>query len=318
MLTSLQIIKPCKTIQLAHLYEHIFCTHIDNYFRSKAKYSYLDYRLIGKTYHGGMVYIEIEFYNKATNHLAKTIENIVPDFSEDNIYTAINQIMAEIDQPFGGKGVDAIQKALNDLQSVPWRVLDDLSFVDAKAVRKIPGPFYIAEGKSNRKRKLQLSLSIDSTIYKDRPLLLPLYRQICRLINSNLQSLLSDSYGYFSFEDSFTTGRTKTTHTNIFKLVGYRAGLEDHLRLASELISDMYSNGAFDRFMNDLQTTSYRQTPLLAPNFESNYENTLIFIGGKGWRETANGRNCRYLLENMLIEVKLGRQKDSRPLKDIL
>jgi hypothetical protein len=311
------LIKQSPAIQLGHLYEHIFSAHVDTFLYDHHLFSQLDYSLTGKMYYGGIVYIDIELYTDVAVALADAIPTLAIDLSERTISIAASQILAEKEEPLGGTGYDNVKRALEDLHKEPWQNIDEVELVDTKKIRKKTGSFYIAEGKMLPARKLTTSIFLDGQFAASHRELLPLFRQFALLITSSLQGVLADTYGYFSHDDAYKDRGTVVGVMNTFKVANgndLEVDLSDTLTTCLEVVSDLQQYKAFGRYMDELREISHYNYPDSAPNIEKSYEDTLIFIGPKGWQKIATRENYELLIKHMSIEVKFGRNKVSHAL----
>jgi len=308
---QLILIKLSNTIQLAHLYEHIFCRHIDSFFYEHNLFPHLDYSLVGRTFYKGVIYINLELYTDSAISLAVQISSLTIKLNKTIISTAASQLLAEKEEPYSSLGYDKVKQALNNLQKQPWQNVDNIELIDIQGVRRKANPFYITEGKPLPARKLTTTILLGTEFVMSHRQLLPLFRQFAWLINTTLQSVLANKYGYYSLTDIY---RNKPTVglSNIFKVADAHdvdVDLADNLATCMEVIKDLRQHNAFTRYMDELSVTSYYNHPYSAPNLERNYEDTLIFIGPKGWQKIATIGNCELLLKHMSIEVKFGRSR---------
>jgi len=311
----LTLIKQSPAIQLGHLYEHIFCAHVDTFLYEHHLFPRLDYSLDGKMYHGGIIYIDIELYTEAAIALSDNLPILTIELNEEIISIAATQILAEKEEPIGGTGYDNVKQALEDLHTHPWQNIDEVELIDTKDIRKKTGPFYIVEGRSLPARRLTTSISLDSQFASSHRELLPLFRQFAWLITSSLQGVLADTYGYFSQDDVFKGHGASVGVVNIFKVTNdSEVDLSDTLATCLEVIRDLRQYKVFERYMGEFRAISYYNHSDSAPNIEKNYEDTLIFIGPKGWQKIAIRENYELLLKNISIEIKFGRDKVSQTL----
>ena len=314
---QLILIKQSPFIDLAHLYEHLFCARIQEFFYDKHLFERLDYNLDGKMYHGGVIYIDLELYTSAAIELADQIKPLELTIDEETLFIAAAQLLAEKGEPIGSTGYDNVRSALEDLHDQPWQNIDDVELVDTKRVRKRTGPFYMAEGKPLPARKLTTGVFLDVEFAASNRELLPLFRQFACIITVNVQNMLGSTYGYYSFEDSYKNTKDRVGMTNVFKVANandVKVDLPDTIETFLEVVQSLRQYNAFDRYMSELRAISHYDHPDLAPNPERNYEDTLMFIGSKGWEKIATQKNYELLLKHMSIEVKFGRDKISQPL----
>lgn len=311
------LIKQSNSVDLAHLYEHIFCMHIEELFYNEHLFQYLDYSLVGKTYHGSVVYIDLELYTEDAITLANKVSTLPITLNEKVLLTAMTQLLAEEEEPLGSTGYDNVKRALEALHEQPWKNVDDIELVDAKNIRKKTGPFYIAKGKARRARKLTTSILFDPDFATSHRELLPLFRQFAWLILSTLQSTLPEVYGYYSFKDEYKNTKKTIGLLATFKVADaddVEVDIPDTLETCLKVVHDLKQYDVFTRYMDELRKTSHYNNPNLAPNLEKNYEDTSIFIGPKGWQKIATNENCELLLKHMSIEVQFGRQQATQSL----
>lgn len=312
---QLILFKQSKSIQLGHLYEHIFYAHIISFFRKNHLYQRLDYSLSGETYHHGVIFIIIELYTKAAVELSNYVPELNVEFNQTNISIAATQLLAEKERPFGGAGLESVQHALQTLHTQPWQSIDEIRIIDTKTIRKTAYPFYIAEGKPLPSKKLTVLLKVDPEFMRSRRELLPLFREVAWLIIANLQDTLADRYGYFSLADNFMVTKHKMYLANTFQVAHTNeAHMEECLKTSLEIIKDLQTHKGFTRYVAELQNISYTNRPNLAPNLQKNLKDTLIVMGARGWHEIATAENCELILGHMSIGVQFGRHKLFSPL----
>ena len=311
------LLKQSPAVQLGHLYEHIFCAHVDMFLYEHHLFPQLDYSLVGRTFYGGVVYIDIELYTKAALELTVAIATLPIVFNETTISIAASQLLAEKEEPYSSTGYDNVKQALESLHHQPWRNIDEVELIDVKKTRRRTNPFYVAEGKPLPARKLITGVLLDADFAVLHRELLPLFRQFAWLITASLQGVLADTYGYFSFEDMYKSGKITVGLYNVFKVADVHdedIDLSDNLETCLEIVRDLRQYEAFTRHMDELRKTSHYDDSNAAPNLEKIYEDTLIFIGPKGWQKIATDENYELLLKHMSIEVKFERQKVSQSL----
>ncbi|HWZ65643.1 MAG TPA: hypothetical protein VNX65_02475 [Patescibacteria group bacterium] len=309
------LIKQSNSFDLAHLYEHIFYTHIEELFYKKHLFQYLDYSLVGKTLYG-TAYLDLELYAEPAIILAKEIPNLTIRLDKDNIAIAASQILAEEEAPLSSLGYETVRQALIDLHNQTWQNADNIELIDTKKVRKTTRPaFYIAEGKSLPARKLQFGVTLNKDFVIQHRVLIPLFRQFAWLIMYNIHGALSDRYGYYSTRENFKSTKKVTGLFNAFKVADAYDNdvrLSNNLEACQEVIQSLRQYDAFTRHMSVLRNISYYNRPNLAPSFEENYEDTHILIGPKGWQKIATQENYELLMKHMSIELKFGHKKVSQ------
>lgn len=299
-------------IQLGHLYEHIFCMHMSKFFREHGLFPYLDYSLDGKTYHGGVIVVDIELYSDKAIELSTELPEASTTFNKDTVLLALSQLVAEKQEPFGSESYDVLEKALYNIDKQPWQPIDTVGLIDTKRQRRQAGPLYITDGAPLPAHKLITSVLLDTEFAKTHRNLLPLFRQLAWLIVASLQETIANTHGYYSFDDKYVSNTKTIAIRNIFNVANTREVDIDVTEVAetcTQTIKDLQRAYVFEKFLIELQNTSYYERSQLSPNIERTYEDTLILVGSKGWQELASEANYHTLLEHMSVEVKSGRQK---------
>jgi hypothetical protein len=316
---QLLLIKHSGSIQLAHLYEHIFCTQVNKFFYDNHLFLRLDYALSGTSYNSGIICIELELYTKAALALANQVPTFNVTIDTASISIATKQLMAEEERPFDNTGHNTIIQALKELHELPWQDIDKMQQLDAKTIRRTPYPFYVAEGKSLQVSELTANTWLDVRFIQSHRELLPLFHKLAWLLLVNYRHTLADIYGYYSIDDSFVSSQKKVGLSNTFRVIpgrDTRIELSDNLKTVLSVVQDLRQHNGLIRYMAELRETSYYNHSDIAPNVEETYEDTLIFIGAEGWRQLATDENCDLLLRNMSIEIQSGREKVSQLIAD--
>jgi hypothetical protein len=309
------LIKQCNSIQLAHLYEHLFCTAIDDLFYDNGLFPYLDYLLVGHTFHRGVVYIDLALYTDQAKELAKKVSALRIDLRQDSILIATTQLIAEKERPFGSAGLDAVKQALMKLHEQPWQDIDDLDIIDTKRVRRRHDVFYIAKGKPMPARKLTVTVSLDPDFAASHRELLPFFRQLSTLIAESFQADLAIIYGYYNTEVTTKNTRRAVSLSSVMKVAyGAKMDVADVLETVLNTVSDHQKYNAYTRLATELRTASHSAPAHLMPDPELMLKRTLVLIGAKGWKKTATEENCNLLLQHMTIEVKCGRTTAKQPV----
>jgi hypothetical protein len=304
-------VKQSPLIQLAHLYEHIVCIELTKLLAKKNLYIYLDYNIVAKTYHGGLVYLEITMYTNKRLDMRKILSNLNISFDENIINLGLSQLIAEHGAILAVKDIETIADELEKLHQNPWTAIDDLGIIDASNFRQKKYPLYITDGKLPKTNKLNLSVVFNHTTNDNKSIqLTPLFKQLSYLIMSNLEELICNEFGYFGASNSFKTDKNTSKLTHTLQVGLSEVNLKDYIKIAQDLIKSMTVDKAFDKFERQLRSISYSKNPDNSVNFEKNYEDTLIFIGSKGWKLIATSENINYLLKNTSFEFSYGKQKE--------
>jgi len=308
-------LKPSPSIQLGHLYEHVFCMQLNALLRSKGLYSFLDYAITGKTYHGGMVYLQIDLYTKRRINIKKLVAKMAIKFDQATVSLGISQIIAEKGVMLGGNGYDKIITELEQLHKQSWVAIDDFDILDAKNIRRKSYPIYTTDQPVSNTKKLKLSINLNTN--RDRNMI-PLFRQISHLILLNIENAVCDKFGYFACDNSFISDKHSTKLTHIFNVGAAHIEPQAIANTALEIIQSMVKDRALVRFGSQLRSMSYAKKPLEATDFEKNYEDTLVFIGAKGWKSSASPDNISKVLNASSFELIYGKQNANTALIDVL
>jgi hypothetical protein len=306
----LTLVKTSKSIQLGHLYEHIYYARIVAHFRKNHLYQHLDYSVEGETYDNGILYIGLELYTQEAMAFAEIVFRLDVDFSKDVVSIAATQILAEKEQPLDSSGVEDVLHGLKELQSQPWQNIEDIYTLDTKAIRKTARPFYIVEGDSLPARKLIVKLTVKPKFILSNRNLLPLFREVAGLIHANLRDNLADQYGYYAPKSSTATKNELSTRM-VYKVAHDNDDhIEECLDTVLKVVNEMYSHQGFSRYMTELDKASFFDRL----SSESAYKDVSIIIGPAGWQDITTRQNCELLLQNMIVELRVGRQQLSSVL----
>lgn len=304
------LVKRHSSIQLAHLYEHLFCGRANNLFYENGLFPYLDYSIAGRTYHQGIIFIKVETYRSQADTLGQQIQALNIDTSKNNVTNAISQLLAEEEVLFGSLGYEAIKKELEELDKQVWQDLDEVGVIDLEDVQKTLGPLYIANGKALRARKLKVNIGIESGFIKNHRELTPFFRQISISVNANLRVGLTERFGYYSAESKYLNATAAIGMENIFHVANSQpVSLESIIGMYFSELSYLKQCNAFERLLSDLKNISYTDRLNFAHSAESNFEDTHFFVGAKGWKDLASKKNCDDIMKHLLLSVSFGQKK---------
>lgn len=310
------LIKQSNSIQLAHLYEHIFCAQIDALFYDNGLFPHLDYKLRGRAFQRGIVYIDVQLYTNEAEALASRISTLEVLFNKDTISTAASQLIAEKEHAVDGQGYDAVRRTLEEAQ--PWQNLDSIDTVDTKGMRRKAQPLYIVEETSLPARKLTVNVSLGVDFVAAHRDLLPLFRQLALLISTTLQNVIMAKYGYYSYSDDYQESDSTVRIANVFKVPhGGEVNIKDTIATCKDVVDILHRRNSFGRLASELRQASLSGELNNLPSPECGFIDTGMIIGTEGWRRTATIKNCELILKNMSIEVKYARNT-SPPLKGLL
>lgn len=312
------LIKTHPSIQLAHLYEHLYCTRLKELFYEHGLYKYLDFAMSGTTFdHGGLVEIDIELYTPKAIALGSELQHqkISPD--QTSISTTFTQILAEEEFPVNTTGLDNVSDTLLALDQLPWQHIDDFDVLDAKTSKQQKKPVYIDYSHHLPTRKITTKLLLNQEFTVQHRELIPLFRHLAKLITFTVQDQLSLMHGYYYDEVSFHSKVHRTYLQAILKVANLNndtVDLERDIKHSKHIVNKLRSTGAFDRLLRELKMTSYSERFWVAPNTYDNFDETAVYIGSKGWQRLATPGNLASILENTTLEMQFGPHKLSSTL----
>lgn len=301
MTKNYYLVKQSKSIQLGHLYEHLICLELMKIFQSNNLYLHADYDLVAKMYHGGMIYFEVTCYTENHPNIQEMLSKIKIDY-EKFLESAISTIYAEDACGLELDTKEEIITLVDELHLQPWTSLDELGVVDANMFEDENNG--IGFDKDGHVKLDTLIISCNYNHIDEDTTIIPLARQLLRIASANINDAIAEKYGLFSVEDDFKKVKTGHKLINISRVGYLQPDLEDCLDIAVKTFEAMKKAGAFNRYMEQLKHISYSKRPQDAPNFEKSYENTLVFLGSKGWKNIATKENMDKILCNFSIDIQ--------------
>lgn len=308
------LIKQHSSVQLAHLYEHLYCERLRELFFNKQLFESLDFTLSGTTFdQGGLIEVAVQLHTLKAQTLADQImtQNIPLDTRA--ISLAFSQLLAEEEQAINVSSYEAVIQALTELNGKPWEEVDDFTILKARDVRLSPYPMHISK-KHLPSRKIAFNLTLDADFAMTHPELIPLFRQITRVTAYTARYRIAAEEGFYMDTVAFIARPHKFyTKTTLRVANGNDEFIDvnDLLRQCRDVFRYIERTNAHEDFTRELHQTSYRHNPWDAPNTYDAYNETGIYLGSKGWVMTATLENCALLLANTTIEVAFGRQTAS-------
>ena len=305
------LLKPSSTIQLAHLYEHLFYMHLVKLLQEKGLYLYSDYNFYGRTYYKGLIYIELEVFCESKLDFNKILQNLHLNFTEKNITICISQIVAEKQSILRGGSIKVLTDFLKKLHNEKWIKIDDYGIINSKDNRQKPYPLFIPKDSEIKLKELKIAIKLAPDIVKNNHELVPLFRQFSHIIVDNLENIICDKYGLFFIKDSFKLNESASL-TATLRIGTLDFELNDSLsQITKKLIQSMLKNNVFEKFVKKLSSISNKNNVNNLIDFENNHKETMFFIGSKGWKQIATMKNIDIFLNNSSIEFSLGKKKIS-------
>jgi hypothetical protein len=307
------LIKQSPAIQLAHLYEHLFCSEVDKLFYENGLFPYLDYSLSGNTHQTGIIYIKLETYTELAKDFAKNVEHIKLTLSNDALSVAASQLIAENEFAYTGLGIAEVKKHLEALDELLWQDIDSVTTIDTKGTKRQSKPYYIDTNHPLPAKKMFFTLEVKESSIQDFRQLLPLIRLMCFLISDTYETVLSDKYSLYSLDGEFINTSKITGYVSTFNIPeGHSIDKEEVLRTVSEIIRYISFYGGFKRFALELNDISHKSASSISPNALHNLTDTGVLIGSAGWRQIATENNIEMIVKSLTLSIRTGKEKSSR------
>lgn len=307
---TITLFKRIDDIQLGHLYEHIYCAHLADYFRENGLFAYLDYHLDGKTYYHGAVVMTLNLYTKEALSHEKALETLKISFDDEVIAAGLLQIFAEKYADVDTYDIDKTISELTKLHQTAWQTVTPKSNQDLK-VSHFPLPSFTLRARSERQFGIiQQSVTVSSAyIHENRSQRLPLFIILSKAIRSSLQEDIANTSFCYSYEDQFIT--TNDSYKDINK---YRIDKRENRKLSSEintvnqLLDAMKAHDFSRRFASTLQSLT-ANSALAHPSGDEIMDKSGIIIGYKSWQSIATQPNIDEMLSQIKIEFKYGTER---------
>ncbi len=312
----IKLIKHHPSIELGHLYEHLFCMKIKSHMYKNGLFKYIDFSLRGLTFEeSGLIDIELVLYTKeAKEELQKILEFSI-DIDDKSVGIALLQLLAEEELPVYIEDSKKVIDELKLLDSQPWQQIDEFEIFDSSEFETHPGPLYITDQHQPKATIITSSLRLNNEFTKEHRKLLPLFRKIATLITETAQDRLSIKFGTYYEKKYFKNGslgaESLIHHTN------KSVQLENFTKEYVETIRYITDHQVFDKLVSWLQNISYKESSCEAPETRDSYKETGIYIGSKGWNKLSTKDNLNLLLSNTNLEIEFNNKKIIKKLKDI-
>ncbi|MCK9540291.1 hypothetical protein [Dokdonella sp.] len=309
------LIKQCPAIQLAHLYEHLFCSEVDKLFYENGLFPYVDYFLSANTHQTGIIYIKLETYTDLAKEFSTNVENIKLSFSDEALSVAASQLIAENEFAYTGSGIEDIKKHLKSLDAITWQDIDSITSINTKGIKRQSTPFYIDTRYPLPAKKLFLTMAVDERAHEDIMQMLPLLRLVSFLISDTYETILSDKYGLYSLDGEFKNSNKLTSYQSVFNVPnGHLIDKKEVLKTVIEIIEYISLNNGFVRFVEELKDISYKSSSKVSPNALHGLTDTGILMGSEGWKELSSMTNIDTILKSLTLTVRTGSDKVSQKL----
>lgn len=309
--------KLTPSAQTGHLYEHIFCTHLVEYFRKEGLFSYLDYYIDAKTYHSGFIRLEIDLYTKEALEKETSLYSLPLSFTEDILSGALLQVMAEKHVDVKEFDEERVQQMLKEYHGQPWIMLDEIDIDASVSVQKTQEVFSL---KSRPKRHfgiLQQTISLEpSFASQNRKIYLPLFAVISRVLRLNLQEEIANGAYCYSYDDSFVADSHEIKDINLYRIDKRQATkVLNEVEITEILLKRMIDSQFVARLSNFLQNAVNKSG--MMPDDEEIMKAVGTAVGPKGWHKIGTEDNIRNVMRHISIEFKLGRSKAVMVIEEI-
>jgi hypothetical protein len=311
------LIKQHNSHQVAHLYEHLFVMAVDDFFFKKKLFAYLDYEYTARTIYG-VLYFAIDLHTEEAKKFEGDIHSLEIPLKDTAIHTAIIQLGSELKHNLGVVGKDtadlnAIREELLAIEKKPWQSIKDVSTIDPRVAKLVPGSLYIPQDKTILPvRKVNVTFALDKEFADGHKELLPLYNEINELMSENMRTDLYYLFGFYSM------GKTRWPKDKAFKLI-HAFHISETYPLNFSLVGDavedslldLYECKAFQRLITQLHDADHSKPDKIFPGVNYTFKQTGLIVGEKGWQRIATDENCDKILSHMKVTISTGRSRVS-------
>lgn len=312
---NIVIIKQSSSVQLGHLYEHLFIHSVNKFFYEKGLFKSIDYGVSGAVYENGLIIIDLSAYNDKAYSLLDEVRALHIDFqlSDDMVIKSLYQISAEESYRLCIPDSSKLVPALILLDKKRWDSLDSISSINTRSMRRQNKPIFLTNDISPTPRTAKTTIELDKTFANNNSDLLPLFVLLSRLLLFTITNNIAEQFGLYS-GDIYTRhlGEEVTSELLVAKVPELSSlNAEDIRDSARQTIHHILATDIFTRVQSDLDNTSYLDRSCEAPDYELFAKGTGIIIGPSGWKEIATIENMQKVTNNMRLQISLGRQKSS-------
>ena len=284
---NITLIKHHPSVQLAHLYEHLFLMDANELLNSRGLFKWLDFTLNGTTYEqGGIVAIEFKTYNEQAKKCIPDLRNIKPSFSESRVNKALMQLHAEEYYQLKTSNIEVITKELKAMDDMKWESLDELKVINTSSIQRKQAPLHATRQVDDQPITTTVSLEVDPQVVEADPLALAIFTIAARMILLTANYKIVTETGSYSWH-LYAQLLGKRVSVDILtgaRFRKYKPDLDQAGRIVQDAFGSMQRSEAFDRLVNELHNTSYDYGSSKAPDYEQLLTDTGILIGSKGWK----------------------------------
>ncbi len=302
------LVKQYDSIRVAHLYEHLYLSAVVQVCKKNMLLNYIDYRWFGKTYHSGLIYIDIVLLTPKAEEIAAQISLIKINIDRASVHGAMAEIFAEMKKRIGGNEV-LVTAALRKLDDKPWQSIEEFSLLEharrggQKIMWDIDAPA--------RTKMFRCELSLKSEFILQNRGLLPLFYIISNTLLSNISDEFSEIYHSYTGENRSVY--TKKSVKEIWKFRFYNdrtVNLGHALTICQTTIKSIllagFNNKTESFLRNRKQTRSF-----VGPDDLKIYETCGVFVGDKGWERIATIENIEAILKHTTLALIIVKERKS-------
>lgn len=312
------LIKRHPSVQLAHLYEHLFLIKANELMNQRGFFKWVDYTLNGTTFdRGGVISVDFKAYNNAAADSLADILQIRIDDDEPLTIRSLMQIHAEEVYELKAGSLKAIRKQLRDIDSAEWQSLDALIVLNTKDVKRASMPLHLTKNESSPPITTKVALEFHQEPAADNLLSYALFTIVARVILLTATYNTAKETGSYSYQ-LYTQLSGKRVVAELLTADRFRAhkpSLEGIVKQIQDTVSTMRCHDVFRRLATDLRNTSYYDNGAQAPDYEQILNDLGLLVGTEGWK-TVNEERIDDVLRQMSIRVGRSRNNLQAPLSD--
>lgn len=311
------LIKTAAEIQVAHIYEHLYCEAIHTLFNESNLFYYLDYSCRGTTYDSGLVHIEVDAYTQKAEQILEKTNKLTLSFDTADLERVLSQIVAEEKHYVHGSEINKLQKALEAIQSSPWQTLESLTVLDVQKLRRSRRTLWMTD-KPAKIKTVNCDLVLDTAFAQKNRHLIPVFDVAAYIIQENLARELTRHAGYYR-ENNPSTYTHKTAKVSQKLAAWARAipELTNERQITEAFITHLFDAGIVRRVSDFLMQSTYA-LPFEAPNESGLFEASGILVGAVGWRQIGTEENIRTVLKHATLQLTYGKEKQGFAIEPLL
>lgn len=295
------VAKPFSDRFVGHLYEHMFVFALSRYFRDNKLLAYLDYTIDAKTYHKGLIWLEVSLFSDEAIKLSTAVYKQRITITQDEINHYLLQVMSEKEILVESIDYTAVSKLLHILDSSKW--------FDSNSSELISNEVYeeagtIVEIKRTRRSNIfiEQQVSIDTLkLQKKTNLQLPLCIVLSEIIQSTLQEDICRVTRSYSLNNFWAEEKSSLMLINEYSTVKKYFNYNDELnKLASGIISIILAPETIKR----VQLLARRNDNIL-PSMHAIMEYSGRFVGANFWNKEVTAKLVETAIDCISIQFHM-------------